>query len=1667
MKWNDIECETHEHRSLDSNAFLALFHQLILNEFRKVNCESKMKLFSNTLKIRYHSSRIMLTMMLFAFPVFFAAPVQNLPSGTNNPSYESASSTISTDSNRKERKIETISVANGAASFGVSALSGHTFTQPTSLQFGPDGRLYVLRKKSIVNVLEIERTAANTYQVLSEEVVNNVRSVANHDDNGTLNGDEKTRQGTGIAVTGTASNPVFYVASSDPRVGGHAGDPDTGLDTNSGVISRVTWLGTSRDDPAGVWEKVDIVRGLPRSEENHANNGLHLSLDGQTLYVAVGGFTNAGAPSVNFAHINEYALSAAILSIDLAAIEAMPTLVDAEGQAYKYDIPTLDDPERANVNGITDPTDPGYDGIDINDPWGGNDGLNQAKIVIGGPVQIHSPGYRNAYDLVITKTPGREGRMYTVDNGANRGWGGHPLGEGSYPGPTAGTCTNNYDPSEPGSSTPGPNDDTVNNENGLHFVRELQSGDENFVQAGEKYYAGHPTPIRANPAGAGLYTGDYKDDPLQNTGVWRDGNNPAFPLPVDWPPVPVSEANPAECDFRNAGVNDGSLVVYPISTNGIAEYTASNFDNAFKGNLFAVGYNENWVYRIELNEAGDQVLNGEEIFAQNFGNVTLDITTLGDDDAFPGTMWVTGFNEHAVYVFEPGDYDGGVIPECTAAADPLLDEDNDGYNNEDEIQNGADPCSAASTPHDNDHDFISDLNDPDDDNDDVIDILDAFAIDAQNGTDLNLPVNYPLLNEDPATGFFGLGLTGLMTNDVADYLDQFIAEDLIPGGTAGLFTVAQVTDGDATGSTNTQENAFQFGVNITEASGAFTVKVRMPGPFFNGVTPENDQAQGIYIGTGDMDNYLKLALHAFDGVGGMQVIHEENGVVIASNVVAAPAAAEATNLDLLLSVNAIDGTVQPYYTIDNGPLVQVGEALVVGGDLDAVLKGTYEVIPGTPSAMAVGLIATSAGAAPPFDATWDSIDITAGATIQSKLTSTPAAVAFGTVPMGGSSLQTLTLTNTLGNQKITISSVAISGEGAAAYSHEFTEPVIIPVGESTSLDIEFAPLTVGAMPGSLTFVHSGSNNPLTLELSGTGGEVGTASPILFRVNAGGPLLLDGDNPVWAEDQSVSGGSGVAGAGTPHPFVNAIATGDKTYGQDDPITFDASVPEGTPEAMFQRGRWDPAADPHMQWDIPIAVGKTVEVRLYFSEQLFTAPNVPSWATWPRIFDVELEGVLYPSLDNLDLFEEVGHDVGYMQSFVVKSDGNVEVDLPNLIGDPIIAGIEIVELTGAYSQMLEGWNLIGVPSLSTETHYESVFSSVVPQFAPFGWSATGYVQSENIAVGQAYWLRTLATGVQTYTGSGVNEMDLPLAAGWNMISGPDCTLSLDAISDPAGILIPGTLFAYDNGYQQATSVEGGKGYWVLADNAGTISMNCANSVEIAAKSASIYTDLGEDELFGSIDIADAKGQSQTLLFGDMLGEPATRRQYTLPPSAPEGSFDVRFVNGSRLMEGDQAIVQLTGVTYPVNAQITRIPDGFSGTALIESLVNGEVESSQLVLANDIVTIENERVTALRVRSVGELQGELPEQFAIQGNYPNPFNPQTTVVFDLPEDANVQVTLFDMLGRQVMSLPETAFSAGVGRQISVDASSLASGTYLYKVKADMAGRSEVHMGRMTLLK
>ena len=272
-----------------------------------------------------------------------------------------------------------------AGRFHLSRLAGSDIVNPTVLQFGPDGALYVATRFGLIHRLEVERTPEG-YRAARVETTALVAGLPNHDDQGRPQPAVRGRLITGMAVTGTAQSPVVYAVSSDPRVE----RPET--DTNSGILSRL-------NRTAAGWRRTDLVRGLPRSRNDHAPNGIALEPDGRTLYLSIGSATNMGAPSAAFLGMSETPLTAAILIVDLHRL----------GDAT-LDLPTLDDPARPGAH-------------DHNDPFGGNNGANEAMLPGNGIVRLHAEGLRNAYDLLWTPAG-----ILTIDNGSNAAYGGPPRG---------------------------------------------------------------------------------------------------------------------------------------------------------------------------------------------------------------------------------------------------------------------------------------------------------------------------------------------------------------------------------------------------------------------------------------------------------------------------------------------------------------------------------------------------------------------------------------------------------------------------------------------------------------------------------------------------------------------------------------------------------------------------------------------------------------------------------------------------------------------------------------------------------------------------------------------------------------------------------------------------------------------------------------------------------------------------------------------------------------------------------------------------------------------------------------------------------------------------------------------------------------------------------------
>ena len=160
-------------------------------------------------------------------------------------------------------------------------------SNPTSIAFGPDGRLYALEMFGKIHAV----TLAADRSLASDQVVTALGS--------------RLSLGLTVDPASTPTNVVLWVSHSSPSL-------DNGV-PNSGIISRLSGPGFAT--------RVDVITGLPRALANHSTNSLHFGPDGK-LYIAQGGNTGAGAPNngnTEFGTMQEQPLSAAMLVADVNA----------------------------------------------------------------------------------------------------------------------------------------------------------------------------------------------------------------------------------------------------------------------------------------------------------------------------------------------------------------------------------------------------------------------------------------------------------------------------------------------------------------------------------------------------------------------------------------------------------------------------------------------------------------------------------------------------------------------------------------------------------------------------------------------------------------------------------------------------------------------------------------------------------------------------------------------------------------------------------------------------------------------------------------------------------------------------------------------------------------------------------------------------------------------------------------------------------------------------------------------------------------------------------------------------------------------------------------------------------------------------------------------------
>jgi len=163
-----------------------------------------------------------------------------------------------------------------------------------------------------------------------------------------------------------------------------------------------------------------------------------------------------------------------------------------------------------------------------------------------------------------------------------------------------------------------------------------------------------------------------------------------------------------------------------------------------------------------------------------------------------------------------------------------------------------------------------------------------------------------------------------------------------------------------------------------------------------------------------------------------------------------------------------------------------------------------------------------------------------------------------------------------------------------------------------------------------------------------------------------------------------------------------------------------------------------------------------------------------------------------------------------------------------------------------------------------------------------------------------------------------------------------------------------------------------------------------------------------------------------------------------------------------------------TYNGSEAVLLYENGLIAATAVTTVFPGGSSSGSVVAMGfpfETIYLDNERINltdrilqyfGLIESGVKDKVSATPDKFILYGNYPNPFNPLTTFRFNIPKNDKVSLVIYDLLGRKVTSVFDGEMQAGI-KTISYNATSLASGTYIYVVR----WKDQYISGKMKLIK
>ena len=175
------------------------------------------------------------------------------------------------------------------------------------------------------------------------------------------------------------------------------------------------------------------------------------------------------------------------------------------------------------------------------------------------------------------------------------------------------------------------------------------------------------------------------------------------------------------------------------------------------------------------------------------------------------------------------------------------------------------------------------------------------------------------------------------------------------------------------------------------------------------------------------------------------------------------------------------------------------------------------------------------------------------------------------------------------------------------------------------------------------------------------------------------------------------------------------------------------------------------------------------------------------------------------------------------------------------------------------------------------------------------------------------------------------------------------------------------------------------------------------------------------------------------------------YDLQPGTKGNQIKLTVANISDKNNADNVIVNLLRKSPALNFENeTDTISIIEATQEKEATFRFEVKRNVPVNTKDSIEFSIGDVNGIMMMKTFVLNFLAPSEFRLEQNFPNPFNPATTIQYQLPSTSNVSLKIYDVLGNEVLTLINEKQDAGY-KEVKFNANRYASGMYIYRLTAD----------------